>query len=143
MPAGELLRAEPGIARQGHGRPFFDRPHLGDFQSFGHDNILLPVGVAFSVIGGCMLIICGFVYLRGPAAKLRHSEMIITPSGLALVQGDLQGELTWAEVLTAKKYGNGLRLKVAGAEIIIQNVYQWPLEYALRQIDAFRDNYRP
>jgi hypothetical protein len=67
----------------------------------------------------------------------RHANatLIITPSGLALAQGDLQGELRWRELRgISTNREAGLSLRVAGATIRILDIYQWPLEHIAQTI---------
>jgi hypothetical protein len=74
--------------------------------------------------------------------KLKGSSLVIGPQGMAMVQGEIQGEIRWPEVLEVR-YGfnpwspnskrnpaGGLpmiRLRVKGAEIQILDIYDRPL----------------
>jgi hypothetical protein len=76
-------------------------------------------------------------------AKLRQASLVITPAGIALAQADMQGQLNWDEVRAVQykphvPYGSpmfgggslqgaGIVLKVAGALIVIFDVYDRPL----------------
>jgi hypothetical protein len=81
---------------------------------------------------------------RHPDAKLarwQESNIVVGPSGIALVQGDLKGQLRWDELVdlrvgrkkrqlaltSGQLVPPGLHLIVAGAEIRIADVYDHPL----------------
>jgi hypothetical protein len=70
----------------------------------------------------------------------KNASLIISPRGFALVQGDLQGELQWPEVLkielvsrpgsffwTTATAGPGIVVTVAGTRITIADIYNHPL----------------
>jgi hypothetical protein len=76
-------------------------------------------------------------------AKLRQASLVISPDGIALAQADLQGQLKWDEVRDVQykprvaygfqasgggqPQGAGIVIKVAGALIVILDVYDRPL----------------
>jgi hypothetical protein len=104
----------------------------------------------FMVLGFAALMF-GVIFLIGsrfPAALAAgrikdwdQALLIVTPLGLALRQGDLRGELRWAEVVGLSGRGwrtaiapdrelrGGLLLKVAGASILLADIYHWPMQY--------------
>jgi len=70
----------------------------------------------------------------------RQSSLVIGPQGMAMVQGDVQGEVHWSELLdvrTGARHRNfalsyqaalhGILLKVKGANILIADIYDRPL----------------
>jgi hypothetical protein len=74
------------------------------------------------------------------ARKLKNSEMVISPTGIALIQGDLKGHLRWEELtdvrfLEKRKFAltsadqllGGITLVVPGTEIRIPDVFDRPL----------------
>jgi hypothetical protein len=87
---------------------------------------------------------------RTPIKDWQQAMLIIGPDGLALVQGDLTGEVRWHE-LKGVRLGRGtagastgansraivwgIQLQVAGADITIADIYHWPLSHALEQIE--------
>ncbi len=68
---------------------------------------------------------------RGTNPKIKDaalSSLVISPAGMALRQGDLKGELRWAEIRGAQLGKRPpLKLQLAGAMIPIFNVYDRPL----------------
>ena len=86
----------------------------------------------------------GLVGVRG----WRQAGLVVAPDGLALVQGDLVGELRWDEVrnvnvgkatsgfefTAADQPLHGIVLKVEGAVIVIADVYDRPLALIYQNI---------
>jgi hypothetical protein len=77
---------------------------------------------------------------NGAIRNWRKSSIVITPQGMAMVQGDLQGEVRWPELLDIRfrpkpriisfQYSHGLigiLLKLRGADILIADIYDRPL----------------
>lgn len=101
---------------------------------------LLIVGVTAAAIS---LLRAGVV-----PARLLDASVIISPAGVTLAQGDVVGELKWAE-LQRISFGRGqsrsfqldkdqaLRLHVEGTAIMILDVYDRPLECLKRLIDLY------
>lgn len=60
--------------------------------------------------------------------KYGPASIVISPTGLAMDQGDLKGKLRWDEVLSLKGDGANppriLKLKIAGAELQILDLYE-------------------
>jgi hypothetical protein len=84
--------------------------------------------------------------------RWRESGLVVTPEGLALVQGDLTGELTWREVkdvtlrrgMASFQYSfeghgshKGIVLEVEGALIVIADLYDRPLSLIHQQIHYY------
>jgi hypothetical protein len=60
---------------------------------------LIGIGVFFFLISMLMLVISGSrSTLSGGHSKWFNSGVVITPQGLALIQGTLRGEMQWAEL---------------------------------------------
>jgi hypothetical protein len=101
-------------------------------------------------IAGSGALLLGLVLLAGAVAnprarapavkKWRESGLVIGPAGMALIQGELKGELKWAEVkdvryqpkprkfrLTTDPPLLGIVLVLEGAKIAIVNIYDRPL----------------
>jgi hypothetical protein len=102
----------------------------------------LPVGILLAAFGG----IFSLVFWRlGTATRVRiknwrKASLVISPVGLAMVQGDVQGELRWNEVQNVRLRGRakgihvtsettmpGIVLSVEGAKILIADIYDRPL----------------
>ena len=97
--------------------------------------------------GGILLFLIGlFTFLVSASLahplnrRLKKASLVISPGGLALVQGDLCGQLSWDEVQDVKwrtrargiyvssaHAVSGIVLSVAGANIMIADVYDRPL----------------
>ncbi len=87
---------------------------------------------------------------RAAAARVKggRASLVIAPDGLAVLQGDLRGELRWDELLGVKlnpkpqsfHWGSeasivpGILLKVAGASILLTDVYDRPLPLIYYQL---------
>jgi len=79
-----------------------------------------------------------------PEGRIRNwhqASLVICPVGLAMVQGDMEGELRWNEVLnvelrsraqgfhlTSETTRPGIVLSVEGARIVIADIYDRPLQ---------------
>jgi hypothetical protein len=83
--------------------------------------------------------------------KLKNSALVICPLGLALIQGDMRGELRWDELRDIRYRTKspfvdfqlsgyqlrGIDLKVAGATITIADVYNRPLGMIHKRLMAY------
>ncbi len=103
------------------------------------------IGAALTVIVTGLIVLLATVVDRNRRSPHRikdwkQSSLIISPVGLALVQGDIQGEVRWDELRDVKLIdkvrgfrlsnsilGPGIELKVAGASILIADIYDRPL----------------
>ncbi len=77
----------------------------------------------------------------GPAFKNgKDASLVIGPHGMAMIQGDVQGEVRWPELLEIRflarpsgvLFGSpsaipGIQLRVKGASIVIADIYDRPL----------------
>ena len=93
--------------------------------------------------GGVILGLLGFLFwiiLRQTCAarkvprKMRDACLIISPLGIAMIQGDVRGKLRWDEIRQIKGKGEskgvqltnasaGLHLLVEGSRIVVMNIY--------------------
>jgi hypothetical protein len=115
--------------------------------------VWIGIGVAMIVLG-MLLYVLALLRRKLPRATVKNwqkAALIIGPDGLALVQGDVTGELRWRElqgVTTSKgvpsfglatSYNQakfpGITLAVAGATITIADIYHWPLSHARDRIE--------
>jgi hypothetical protein len=108
-------------------------------------------------IGGLLAILFGLFALafaferRAPRIRnWRQSGLVISPVGLALVQGDMRGEMRWGELrkvdLRTKPHSfsvesgvplTGIQLAVEGATIVIADFYDRPLPVIFDRIRAY------
>jgi hypothetical protein len=102
---------------------------------------LLPTGIGAAALG-VIIFIAGAIQRAqssGPR-KLHNATLVVSPSALALLQGDLKGELRWREIvkLTLQKnalftgsgtVGHGLLIQVQGASILVLDIFHWPIEH--------------
>ena len=95
-------------------------------------------GAAGAFILGILVLLASRV--EGPVNRRiknwQQSCLVISPSGIALLQGDLKGVMRWEELLEVKPVhgpfgqdavGRGVQLKVAGAQFTIEDIYNRPL----------------
>ncbi len=101
------------------------------------------IAAILALLGLIAMGLTGLVFLFGLVAtyqrkgpkKLRDAMLIVSPSGLALSQGELKGEMRWREIQNLKMQktgtvgGSGLLIQVAGASILIADIYQWPAQH--------------
>ncbi len=102
-------------------------------------------GILFVVLGvlvTCLAWLIGLTHKNPRVKKWRNACLVISPGGIALVQGPLKGELKWQEVRTlvmrkktafslagGQDNGPGLVLTVEGATILVADIYHRPLEH--------------
>jgi hypothetical protein len=101
------------------------------------------VAIALGIFGFAGMLI-SLLSSRGEAKGLkdwRESSLIISPKGIALSQGDIKGILAWEELQSVdlgpgykgkamsmwNPISSGLTLKVAGAAIVVHDVYDCPI----------------
>ncbi len=83
------------------------------------------------------------------------SRLVVGPAGLAMIQGDVQGELAWHQVrdvqfypppkwltITANQLHKGIHLHVEGASIVIADLYDRPLYAIFQAIQSCWMRYR-
>lgn len=97
-------------------------------------------------------LICGLLFLAtlakpAPPLKIknwRDACLIISPLGIALSQGDVLGQMRWGELrdlklIQPRGVPGQLRLNVAGAQILLPDIYDAPLTTIHQQM---RDYWR-
>jgi hypothetical protein len=112
------------------------------------------------IVGGVLLVLFSFLYWfilkvkqRHPDARLRGRQdagLVVSPTGIAMIQGDVRGELTWDElsdvVLSPKmkafqfsvtRRQPSLQLVVEGATIRVADIYDRPLPLIYSVIRRF------
>ena len=81
----------------------------------------------------------------------RASALVVGPAGLALMQGEMRGQLRWDELRkvefrhkrpwyqydSSREPTRGIRLTVEGATILIADIYDRPLPLIYKQIRAY------
>lgn len=87
------------------------------------------------------------------AKKLRNAELVVSPTGIAVKQGDLQGHLRWDELLDVRlskraraflpadnQSGlstSGIQVAFAGAKVYLADIYDRPVALIYRQIRRY------
>jgi hypothetical protein len=152
------------------------RSHLGTWKTHrratGVFFAVFVTGIIWAAIGfplgfpawggfGIMLAFFGFIFFiallasnkaraGGRVKNWRNAGLVISPVGLALVQGDLKGEMRWDELrdlqyrsrpqafsFNAETGMPGILLKFEGASIIIADIYDQPLRVIFERIQAY------
>jgi hypothetical protein len=111
----------------------------------------IVIGIMVAIFGG---LFAGAFRFEGRGPRIRNwrqSGLVISPVGLAMVQGDMRGELRWDElrdirfrarpaffeVQAAAAPHRGIQLVVAGATIVIADVYNRPLAEIHERLCAY------
>jgi hypothetical protein len=82
----------------------------------------------------------------GPNRKIKNwkkAGLAISPAGLALKQGTMEGEIKWSEIIDIafqKSRNMGIKIKVAGAEFQIFDLYDRPIFVIYQQIMKYYAN---
>lgn len=111
--------------------------------SSGNFDVVWAVPGVFCAAIGLVMLITSFVEntASGPLLKQwRKSSLVVGPTGLAMVQGPIHGEVRWPELLeirfqpkprgfppTPANLVPGILLRVKGADIVIADIYDRPL----------------
>jgi hypothetical protein len=102
------------------------------------------VGVLMGLVTLLLYVLQGSLSKVGRGVKRwQQSSLVIGPAGLALVQGDLTGELRWREVRSIRLRDRGpagrrrIELRVEGAQINIFDFYDSPISEIHRQIETY------
>jgi hypothetical protein len=91
----------------------------------------------------------GSSYPRTRVKNWDKACLVICPGGFALVQGPLKGEMRWEELkkiqvrekssfASGTEHGPGMVLTVAGASILIADIYHRPIGYIHELIEDYR-----
>lgn len=116
-------------------------------------------GLGFSVAFiGILAVGVGMLDREQSSSKVKNwraSRLVIGPAGLAMIQGETQGELAWHQVrnirfcpkpgwftVTANQIGKGIHLEVEGAQIVIADVYDRPLHVIYQAVHSFWMRYQ-
>jgi hypothetical protein len=111
----------------------------------------IAAGVGCVFFGGLFALLFWLQSRRPPGVlnlkRWQQSGLVVSPDGLAMVQGDMSGQLRWEEVVEVQmrkrpgafQYSSGgalggILLKVQGATIVIADVYDRPLSVIYQQI---------
>jgi hypothetical protein len=102
----------------------------------------IPGGISLFVLGAGLLLVTLVdtdLSLRS-IKSWKKSSIVIGPQGMAMIQGDVQGEIRWHELLEVSYKAKpsrfylhsgqgwtGILLKVKGANIVIADIYDRPL----------------
>ncbi|HEV3257193.1 MAG TPA: hypothetical protein VG013_09960 [Gemmataceae bacterium] len=119
----------------------------GDYIGWAAGGMPLALGGGLVYVGYWL----GPLRAAGLGRNLHQASLVISPVGLAMVQGDLKGELRWDEirsvklqqarsfVLSSDSYGYrpGIILTVEGAKVFIADIYDQPLSVILERITAY------
>jgi len=102
------------------------------------------------LIGLLSLLFWLLVRRPGSRATVLNAALVVSPTGIALVQGKLKGKMRWDEVKAVEyppkkrfadqeraKSKNGIGLAVAGAYILILDVYHRPTFEVVQVIRAY------
>jgi hypothetical protein len=117
--------------------------------------VLIVCGIGLALFMGmlCLLVAVHHRMIRPPIKNWQQAMLVIGPDGLAVVQGELEGELRWRELKNVKMGRgvagastgaarnaavSGIHLYVAGAVITIADIYHWPLQHTMDQIERQR-----
>jgi hypothetical protein len=124
--------------------------------------LALPDSNHWTIIGGLVAFFSLLLWaatfasnqvVGGPAVKnWQQSALVISPLGLAMVQGVVEGSIRWDEIrevrfqdrvrsfgVSAEVAGVGIHLLVEGARIVIPDIYDRPLQVIYRRIIAFHN----
>lgn len=98
-------------------------------------------GIMCSLVGVCFFLVT-LANDSGPAQAIKNwknASLVIGPQGMAMIQGDVQGEVRWPELLDVR-FGSrassfrltqgpvgGIILKLKGADVLIADIYDRPL----------------
>lgn len=92
-------------------------------------------------------------YYTGATKRLKEAELVVSPTGIAVKQGDIQGHLLWEELLDVKflirppvltitraSLAGSIELVIAGAKIHLLDVYDRPMALIHKLIRRYWKN---
>jgi hypothetical protein len=105
----------------------------------------------FALIVGFVLFLGSFVVTQSSSGRITHwrqASLVISPGGMALVQGESKGEMGWDELLDVKLKSTptsglltssnvdppGILLVFEGAKVSIVDIYDRPLPIIYKRI---------
>lgn len=100
---------------------------------------------------GWLALYCMQQPLEGKSRTLRNAELIVSPTGIAVHQGDIQGHLRWEElldvrfsrprrfsfVLSREGVAVGIQLVIAGTTVRIIDIYDRPIALIHKLIQQY------
>lgn len=100
-------------------------------------------GLMLAIFAGLFAVLFSIAFFAGRGAiQWRDYSLIVSPDGMALVQGDSRGQIRWDELRSAKlrfkakglvfdssQAKPGIVLTFEGASVLIPDVYDHPLPY--------------
>ncbi len=105
-----------------------------------------PVGIILGVIG-LIFFLASFARQVPKIKGWNQSSLVVSPGGMAMVQGEIQGEMSWPELLDVRMnfYPRGFRfaaeptptgivVRVRGAKLVIADLYDRPLSVIYERI---------
>lgn len=110
--------------------------------SIDDDGMWTALGVSAIILGALFGLMALMAGRRDGAqqAAWKNAALVMGPQGIALRQGPLNGKLGWSDILAisgqkTRRLGigsrselrAGIRLKIAGARVLIEDVYERPL----------------
>jgi hypothetical protein len=101
------------------------------FQTRDERDGWMIAGLTTLVLGLPMWILAGLsMTSRSVRKAAKGACIVLTPAGLAMVQGDLQGSLRWNEVLkvTHSNRLHAVAIQVPGSQLLVLDVYERSLE---------------
>ncbi|MSR32061.1 MAG: hypothetical protein EXR99_11195 [Gemmataceae bacterium] len=93
-------------------------------------------GIGFTILGGLIGSLLFFMRSLKPRNLPAEGGIVVSPMGFALIDGQLKGEMAWGAVLDLMLHQgktwtgevSRLEVKVAGATIVIQDIFSKPLK---------------
>jgi hypothetical protein len=101
--------------------------------------------IFFSIFGWALSRVVIWNSPKKVPQKLANSCLIFSPQGLAMMQGEYQGVLVWADVRNAvetrkdrsfqfRSRNAGVSVKLTGAELLIDDLYEESPEQLVKRI---------
>lgn len=106
---------------------------------FKNNEVMTGVTMLHAVIFSIVAVISTIVFIayRGKySSRGKNAALVISPRGFALAQNNLDGSITWAEVKGIKKSRMGVIVSIAGATIIILDIYDLPADSIFHAMKA-------
>jgi hypothetical protein len=104
------------------------------------ENPVWGVAVVFALLSA------GLIAVRASRGKSRQtiagkhwrkSGLVISPTALAMIQGDLQGKARWDEIKSVKFAHHRLVIEVAGASFLIADIYDRPIQQIVELVRRY------
>jgi hypothetical protein len=88
-------------------------------------------GVISALLGAGLIAVLasrGKMHQRMAGKHWQESGLVISPTALAMIQGDLQGKARWSEIKSVKYVRQRMVVEVAGASFFIADIYDRPIQ---------------